>query len=142
MVRRVLRVMRPALSQHRVARRLPAGLPPVEADPLAIEHILRNLLDNAAHYAPPGSLVTVAARADGPWVRLSVSDRGPGIAPAERERVFAPYVRLEPGASRGAGLGLAICRRLAESQGGAIQLEGRRSGPGLTVAVAFPVARE
>jgi two-component system sensor histidine kinase KdpD len=102
LVRRVLRALRPMLSQHRVARRLPPGLPPVEADPIAIEHILRNLLDNAARYSPPGSLLTITARSERDQVLLRVADRGPGIPAAERERVFAPFVRLprtgrEPG---------------------------------------------
>lgn len=142
LVRQTLRALRPALAHHRIQRRFPAHLPPVEADPVAVEHILRNLLDNAARYSPPGTSIAVTARRQGQRVLLRVADRGPGIPPADRERVFTPFVRLRPGERRGMGLGLAVCRRLAELQGGAVHIEGRHGGPGAAVVVALPVAKE
>jgi two-component system, OmpR family, sensor kinase len=101
----------------------------VMADETLLRRALWNLVENAAKYgAPP---VTLAAAREGDQARLSVCDEGPGIASADRERVLAPFVRLDtartPGASgersRGVGLGLTLARRVAEVHGGAIAIE-------------------
>ena len=82
--------------------------------------ILVNLLDNAAKYSPAHSPIRLTCWRDGAALHFAVEDEGPGIAPADRERVFEPFVRgaSRPPAVRGTGLGLAIARRLAEAQGG------------------------
>lgn len=91
-------------------------------------HTLRivvNLLDNAAKYSPAGTPIGLSANRTGDLIRISVSDQGPGIAVSERDRVFEPFYRV-PGATpdvRGAGLGLAIAKRLAQAQGGDITVE-------------------
>jgi signal transduction histidine kinase len=101
----------------------------VMADETLLRRALWNLVENAAKYgAPP---VTLAAARQGDQARLSVCDEGPGIASADRERVLAPFVRLDtartPSASgersRGVGLGLTLARRVAEVHGGAIAIE-------------------
>jgi two-component system sensor histidine kinase KdpD len=92
--------------------------------------VLVNLIANALKYAPPGTPVEVAARAEGEALLITVSDRGPGIPEADAGRVFEPFVRgtvARPYVG-GAGLGLAISRRLAESQGGALRYEPREGG--------------
>jgi signal transduction histidine kinase len=92
------------------------------ADEALLRRALWNLVENAAKYgAPP---VTLAAAREGERVVLTVSDEGPGIAPADRERVLAPFVRLDraAGAPRGMGLGLTLARRVAEVHGGSIAI--------------------
>jgi len=99
------------------------------ADEALLRRALWNLVENAAKYgAPP---VTLAARPTAEGVELSVTDAGPGIAAADRERVFAPFYRGDaartPGAAgddrRGVGLGLTLARRVAEVHGGTISID-------------------
>jgi signal transduction histidine kinase len=99
----------------------------VNAVPEGLERLLVNLVDNAVRYAK--SAVTVAVRRDGAWVELSVTDDGPGIPAADRERVFGRFTRRDDARSRegdeagGAGLGLAIVRATAQAHGGTAVLE-------------------
>lgn len=103
--------------------------------------ILGNLVENALRYAPADSPVQLrAARADEQLV-FTVEDSGPGIAPAERERIFEPFYRPEgapPDAGR-AGLGLSIARQLAELQGGTLSYEPRAAG-GSVFVLRLPAA--
>jgi two-component system sensor histidine kinase KdpD len=87
--------------------------------------ILVNLLENGAKYAPEGTPLTVRVWREGRELRFAVEDEGPGIALAERERIFVPFVRGGGGdrTSRGTGLGLSIARQLAEVQGGRLEYE-------------------
>ena len=99
----------------------------VNGDRERLERLLVNLVDNAARYAK--SSVTVEVQRSGAWAELSVTDDGPGIAAAERERVFDRFARLDDARSRdgdeaaGAGLGLAIVRATAQAYGGTARLE-------------------
>jgi signal transduction histidine kinase len=95
--------------------------------------VLVNLVDNAVRHARTGVRVTVAPRT------LSVADDGPGIAAADRARVFDRFTRLDWDRGResgGAGLGLAIVRELVQAHGGTVSLED--AAPGLVVTVHFP----
>jgi signal transduction histidine kinase len=110
-----------------------------------LERLLVNLVDNAARYAK--SSVAVSARRDGAWAELSVTDDGPGIPEADRERVFGRFTRLDDARSRdgaeagGAGLGLAIVRATAQAYGGSAHLEAAgREAPGLRAVVRLPAA--
>ncbi len=93
-------------------------------DPLGMEQVLRNLLENAIDASPPEAAVEVEIRPDvqqgRPGWLLSVADQGPGIAPAEVQRVFEPFVSTK---ARGTGLGLALTRRLVAAQGGVIRYQ-------------------
>ncbi|MFI5207847.1 MAG: ATP-binding protein [Gemmatimonadales bacterium] len=92
--------------------------------------ILNNLIENALRYAPPGSPVDVSVSREGERLVFAVADRGPGIAPEERERIFEPFYRSAttgPDTGR-AGLGLSIARRLAEIQNGSLDYETRPGG--------------
>ena len=92
--------------------------------------VLCNLLENALRYSPPGECVELAARRDGDMLVFSVSDRGPGVDPADVDRIFEPFYRSHaspPDAGR-AGLGLSIARTLAELQGGGVEYAARPGG--------------
>ncbi len=118
----------------------PDDLPPVEADPVRVERILYNLLENAAKYSPPQSEITVSGKRDGDTIVTAVSDRGQGISPADREALFQLFGRLEKGrrASPGLGLGLVVCQRLVEAQGGWIKVASE-PGQGATFSFALPI---
>jgi two-component system sensor histidine kinase KdpD len=98
--------------------------------------ILVNLLENALKYAPDDAPIALSAlRTDGAdgapgWLEVVVADGGPGVPPAERERIFAPFYRPVGSApdAGSAGLGLSISRRLAEAQGGTLHCEPRAGG--------------
>jgi len=110
------------LAHHRVTVDLPQDLPLVELDPLLIERVLANLLENAAKYSPPGSPIRLAAREVDGRVEVSVEDSGPGLPPGSEERLFEKFVRgRSEDAVTGIGLGLAICRAIVEAHGGTIR---------------------
>jgi len=119
-----------------------AGAQPatVRGDADALRILLTNLLDNALSYIPRGCRVDVHVRqaADGHSVELVVSDNGPGIPQAERERVFDRFYRLPDAPTGGSGLGLAIVAEIVQSHGARIALED--AAPGLRVRVVFPAA--
>ncbi len=102
------------------------------ADMLRI--LLRNLVDNAIRYSPMGGCVTVAVAPS----LLTVTDTGPGIPPAERERVFDRFRRLAGQDTEGSGLGLSIVARIAERHGATTRLAAGDNGSGLQVIVEFP----
>jgi signal transduction histidine kinase len=122
---------------------LPSGLPPVSADSSRLRHVLRHLLDNAIKFTDAGH-VRVWTELDATSLRMVVGDTGIGIGihPDDHERIFDAFVQADGSATRrhgGAGLGLAICRRLATLMRGTI---GLRSAPGEGSAfwVALPCA--
>jgi signal transduction histidine kinase len=105
----------------------------VRADLAAVEHILFNLIDNAAKYAARGTPpeVEIRASAEGRWVAIAVLDHGPGIPVTERRRVFQAFHKSAREAAEsqpGVGLGLALSRRLARAQGGELVIGERESG--------------
>jgi len=115
----------------------------VETDPVLLERLVRNLVDNAFKYTAAGN-VTLAAEADGPRVRISVRDTGPGIPAAERERIFEEFYQIgnpERDRVQGLGLGLAIVQRLAHLLGLELTLESE-PGRGSTFTVTVPPATD
>jgi two-component system sensor histidine kinase KdpD len=132
------------LPAHHVELDIPADLPMLELDPVLFEQVLFNILDNAAKYAPPGSLIRIEARDDAGHVRLSVIDEGGGIAPADLERIFDKFYRVhaQDRQRAGTGLGLAICRGFIEAMGGSIVAENRRDRSGAIFTLTLPVPAE
>ena len=103
--------------------------------------VLCNLLENALRYSPVNECVELAARRDGDMLVFSVSDRGPGVDPADEARIFEPFYRSSaspPDAGR-AGLGLSIARTLAELQGGRLEYA-RRPGGGSVFSLRLPAS--
>jgi len=108
----------------------------VQGNMPALTALARNLADNAVRYSPPGSRVELRVFMDSGVPVLQVDDAGPGIAPAERERVFDRFYRHAAGDEAGTGLGLAIVRSVAERHGAVVEL-GESSLGGLRVRVRF-----
>ncbi|MFL6631491.1 MAG: ATP-binding protein [Massilia sp.] len=110
----------------------------VEGQPDALMILLRNLVDNAIKYTPEGGTVDVSVVAEAGSVTVTVEDSGPGIPPAERERVFDRFYRVPGSDVKGSGLGLAIIKSIAERHGATLALgESKRLG-GLEATVNFP----
>lgn len=108
-------------------------LPPVEIDYFQIDQVMTNLLENAARYTPAGSPLDLSALAMHNELVVSLADRGPGVPPADLERIFDKFYRVtgtahKAGSSMGTGLGLAVCRGLVEAHGGRIWAENREGG--------------
>ena len=119
------------VGNHALTVDVPPDLPLVEADPTFLEQVLRNLLENAVKFSPKGKRIEISAEARGAEVLFSVLDRGSGIPSADMDRVFEPFYRTADAvrtASQGAGLGLAVSRRLMKIMGGRIWAEARRGG--------------
>jgi two-component system sensor histidine kinase TctE len=113
---------------------------PVRGDALLVREALANLIHNAIEYAGPGGRVTVRTGArDGASV-LEVEDDGPGIAPAERERVIERFYRVPGTPGEGSGLGLAIVREIALAHGAALEIGSGAGGRGCRVALRFAQA--
>lgn len=126
------------LAGHRVVTDLPDDLPMLRLDFVLLEQLLVNLLENAARYAPKGSTVEIAARADEGACLLEIRDRGPGVPPEDAERIFDRFYRSTDAAgSGGAGLGLAVAKGFVEAMGGTIAAV-PHAGGGTIFRVTFP----
>jgi len=116
----------------------------VRGDRANLAVLIGNLLDNALRYTPPGGRIDAAVERDGDTAVFVVTDTGPGIPAAERERVFERFYRVRTAVHGeepvGSGLGLSIVRRIATAHGAVVQLDDGPGGRGLTVRVRFPPA--
>jgi PAS domain S-box-containing protein len=127
---------------HRLKREVPRSCA-VAADPVRLEQVLLNLLDNAVKYSPDGGEIRVAVRCRPGEAIVSVADRGVGIPPAALRAIFEPFgraVNAERLAIPGMGLGLSICRGIVERLGGRIWAESEGEDKGATVSIALPRA--
>ena len=125
------------LAQRKVSVDLAEDLPMVHGDEVLLGQLLWNLLENAIKYTPADSPLEIAARRQENFLVLEVRDRGPGIAAGEEERIFEKFFRGERN-SRGAGLGLPICRAIAEAHGGSIRAL-PRDGGGVVFRIQLPI---
>jgi len=110
---------------------VPRDLPMIALDPVLISRCLANVLDNALKYSPPGAPITVEARLEGADAIICIADRGIGIPPGERERIFEKFYRIRrctSAAVHGSGLGLAIAKGIVEAHGGRIWAEQHAGG--------------
>jgi signal transduction histidine kinase len=113
---------------------------PVLADILLVEHVLVNLVHNAIQFTRAGGLVEIRTQLERGGVTTRVRDQGPGIAPDAWERIFEPFVRLQPEV-RGSGLGLSNARGFILLMHGQIGVEDSRLGEGTTFYFTLPAAR-
>lgn len=141
LVGRALHQLRSSLPRSRLRVEIPADLPAVRADPVLLEQVLVNVLDNAAKHAGDDGPIDVEARSRGGSVVLTVTDRGPGIPTDERDRVFDMFYRVRADGERaGTGLGLAICRGIVEAHGGRIRADAAEpDGSGTRIEIELPV---
>jgi two-component system sensor histidine kinase KdpD len=128
------------LSRHRVGVNLAPDLPLVRLDPVLFEQVLFNLLDNAAKYAPAGTSVALDARKEGNQIRIDIRDEGAGVPPADLERIFDKFYRIQAGDRKraGTGLGLPICRGFVEAMGGTIKATNRMDRSGADFVILLP----
>ena len=114
----------------------------VQAGATDLATVLRNLAGNAIRYTPPGGKVDLSLRREGRFAILAVADNGPGIAAAERERVFDPFYRVLGSGEDGAGLGLSIVRAICQRLGASVTLgcADPACGTGLLAEVRLPAA--
>lgn len=136
-----LRRAEPALVKHRIAMNLSSNLPLLDLDPVLFEHVLVNLLDNAAKYTPEGTTIMFSAGVAGAAVELTIEDGGPGIPAEIMPHIFEKFVRAE-GADRrraGTGLGLAICHGFLTAMGASIRVANRDVGSGAVFTLTLPV---
>lgn len=129
------------LARHTLDVALPADLPMLRVDAVLFEQVIFNLLDNAAKYAPPDSIVAIQGWQDADHVVLRLVDEGPGIPPQDLERIFDSFyrVRKTDHVPAGTGLGLAICRGFVEAMGGTITAANRTDRTGAIFTIRLPI---
>jgi two-component system sensor histidine kinase KdpD len=132
------------LARHQVVVDLAKNLPMVEIDPVLFEQVLFNLLDNAAKYALSGTTIRIRGWRDGDSIALQVLDEGEGIPPADLERIFDKFYRVQKGdqVRAGTGLGLAISRGFVEAMHGTIEAANRKDRAGAVFTIRLPLPKE
>jgi signal transduction histidine kinase len=143
LVQEVLAELEPLIARTRLAvSAAPAdGLPQVKSDRAKVKQVLVNLVSNAVKFTPSGSVtIGVDMHVDGRHLQIAVTDTGIGIDPADQEKIFDDFQQADPSTERrygGAGLGLAISRRLAHMLNGRLELKSR-PGQGSTFTFVLP----
>lgn len=127
----------PLLREHHLQLDLERDMPLVRADAVAIAEVLFAIIENAAKYSPVGTTITLGAKTHGNKIVLSVNDEGRGIPAEMRERVFEKFTRLNNDRATGLGLGLAIARRIVETQNGTIDIKEGKNGKGTRVVLTL-----
>jgi len=131
--------MRPQLGTVLLDLQIADDLPEIPADPVQLDQVFTNLLENASRHSPPGGTVRIHVGRDDGAVRVRIADEGPGIPAAQREKVFEPFYRGREDPERpGSGLGLAIVRAIVTAHGGNIWIEETAAG-GTAVVLDLPI---
>jgi signal transduction histidine kinase len=141
LVHRIVGDRSPTVDAGRFVLDLDPALPSVHTSSEQLFRILCNLVDNAIKYSPPTARITISSGREGDGIVFSIHDQGPGIPIEEQERIFDRFYQIDQSATRlvgGAGMGLYICRKAAESLGGRVWLE-RSDGRGSVFALWLPL---
>lgn len=144
LVRSAAEEVQPMAAGHTIRTEL-SDCPTFDGDSNAIQRAARNLIENAVRHTPPGTDIAVVTEVDSGWVRIEVSDDGPGLPPGMETRVFDRFTRADGSAdttrSDGTGLGLAIVKAVAEAHGGSATAENLpEGGARFTVKLPLPSA--
>jgi two-component system, OmpR family, sensor histidine kinase KdpD len=132
--------LRAQLENRRVVTDIPADLPMIAMDAVLMEQVFINLIENALKYTPEGSSIEIAAHHESGTVQIEVRDSGSGFAPGHEDRIFDKFFRGRIDNTRGAGLGLAICRAIVEAHGGSIRAENRSGQTGAIIRFQIPIS--
>jgi signal transduction histidine kinase len=126
--------------RQKLTSNLPDALPAIWVDEDMARRVLINLMENASKFTPVTGIIEAGAREEGNLIHMWIQDNGPGIPPAEQERIFDKYTRLRGNTKAGGlGIGLAFCRLAVVGHGGSIWVESE-PGTGATFHFTFPVA--
>ncbi len=144
LIRESIRDVMPAAAgrQQNIENKVTTVLPLIWVDVDMVHRMFINLLENAIKFTPVEGQIQIGAQTDGVFVKFWIRDNGPGISPADRERIFDKFIRVR-GKSRtvGLGLGLAFCRLAVHGHGGEIWVESEL-GKGSTFWITLPVAQK
>jgi two-component system sensor histidine kinase KdpD len=132
--------MEDRLRGRKVSAKIPADLPLVPLDPVLMEQVLINLLENATKHTPAGTPIDIVVTESDDEVAIDVADRGAGVPPSEAERIFEKFYRAHEREGGGVGLGLTICRGIVTAHGGRIWLEPRPDG-GAVFRIVLPLPK-
>ena len=128
---------------HRLVLDLPAEPLMLDADPIRLDQVIANLLNNAAKYTDPGGEIRLAVHREGAAVAISVRDTGVGLAPEKLSNVFDLFMQVDPHGRRaqgGLGIGLTLVKRLVELHGGRVEAHSEGPGHGSEFVVRLPLA--
>jgi signal transduction histidine kinase len=131
-----------AASNIQVERSLPANLPRIFADPAALRHAIRNVIENAIKYGGEAGWIGVSAAVSGDSVAIPMADRGPGIPEQERRRIFEPFFRGGRAIRdqiQGAGLGLSLAAEIVRAQGRSIEAASESTAGGALIIIQLPL---
>jgi two-component system CheB/CheR fusion protein len=137
---------RPRLEErkHELSTALPESAVPIEGDPVRLEQIVANLLENAAKYTQPGGTIQIKLAREGDEALLSVRDNGIGLAPENLEAIFGLFTQVDSSLARsggGLGIGLTLVRRVLELHDGRIEARSAGLGHGTEFIVHLPIAK-
>jgi two-component system response regulator RegX3 len=138
LVKGALERIRAKYDQIDIQLALPEDIPNVRVDPGRIEEVLINLIDNAERYSPDDQPISITAEMASAMLKISVTDRGPGIPAEDQETVFDKYTQADSQES-GSGLGLFISRKIVEAHGGKIWLESPPDGSDVGTRLFFTI---
>lgn len=140
LVIRVIKTSQKKIDKRTINLHIPDSIPNIPFDPVFLEEVFINLLDNAIKFTPSTSSIDISAIVEKNNVIISIEDHGPGIVADEINKLFEKFYRgRELTTERGLGLGLAICRSIINAHGGEIWVENRKKGHGATFKFTLPL---